>query len=115
MLCQSSKSLICVRATVFPRKPPPNLWQQLVPGINYELAKNVDALALETQQDATSDAAMHGAQPSLLPASIPALKPTAAVDLSVEIVDAPLVRAFNLLRTSQITMITSFLRTLSII
>lgn len=77
---------------VFPRKPPPHLWQQIMPGVNNELAKNV----LELPENQLGDAA--GSTESAAAAAA-AAKPKEPVPVpTVELVDAPLIRAYNLLR-----------------
>lgn len=68
----------------FPRKVPPHLWAQILPGVNAQLALNVQLLH---PQPLEGDSAPTGGKPheqgGLAEAGI---------------VDAPLVRAFNLLR-----------------
>ncbi|KAF8305241.1 MED14-domain-containing protein [Clavulina sp. PMI_390] len=72
---------------VFPRRMPPHLWAQLVPGVNHELAVNMMQLAAEEQAKEAS-----GADPT-------SAAPTEAKDAtSIDVVDAPLIRAFNLLQ-----------------
>ena len=70
-------------SSVFPRKIPPHLWAQIVPGVNNELAVNMVQLQSEAEQKGE-----HASNPSSDPAE----------GSSVQAIDAPLVRAFNLLR-----------------
>lgn len=70
---------------VFPRKVPPHLWAQIVPGVNHELAVNMAPLQAE--------ALVKEAEEPITP---PLIDPTEKA--SADVVDAPLVRAFNLLR-----------------
>lgn len=68
---------------VFPRKPPAHLWAQILPGVNSQLT-----LHSETPVDSAPAEPVNGEM----------VVDQAEVAPTNEVVDAPLVRAFNLLR-----------------
>ena len=75
---------------MFPRKVPPPLWAQIVPGVNNELTVNMTELEAQGRAQASEvdEASEDKAGLSL----------DGGDSSSIEAVDAPLIRAFNLLR-----------------
>lgn len=72
----------------FPRVPPPHIWSQIEPGVNTQLALHRPAPSNPSELTNANEAG-----PSVVKVTIP------TVPESEEVVDAPLIRAFNLLRT----------------
>jgi hypothetical protein len=79
-----------IPSPVFPRKAPPHLWAQIVPGVNNELSVHMTEIPSQSQaQVSRVDEAGKDAAGLLTDGMNPS---------SIEVVDAPLIRAFNLLR-----------------
>lgn len=75
---------------VFPRKAPPHLWAHIVPGVNNELSLNMAKVPAQPQtQTSVADEAGKDEAAFLIEGKDPSC---------IEVVDAPLIRAFNLLR-----------------